>query len=378
MTDVEGNKVSVIIAAAGKGERAGFGKNKLLTEYDGETVLSRTLRAFTESGLTDEHIVTYSARDKDEVLALLPKGVKAVQGGDTRTVSVKRALEAVTGDIVLIHDGARPFVTREVIKNCITAAAEHGGAIAALPCRDTVCAEKNGKADYYVGKSGLYLVQTPQAFQTRLIKLAYSLAGDASFNDDGEVYKEFIGDLYIAEGSARNVKLTYKEDFSLLFSPRIRTGTGFDCHRLAEGRKLILGGIEIPHEKGLSGHSDADVLTHAVMDALLSAAALRDIGYHFPDTDPRFKGADSIKLLKHVLEILGEHGYAPSSIAATVMAEKPKLSPYIPAIAENLAKALFLPVQNVGIAATTLEGLGFVGREKGICASATAVITSLS
>lgn len=367
-------KVSVIIAAAGKGERAGFQKNKLLTDYGGEYVISRTLAAFTKSGLIDELIVAYSPNDKDELLPLLGEEVIAVQGGSTRTKSVMRALEQVTGDVVLIHDGARPFLSCELIKRCIDAAAEHGGAIAAIPCRDTVCAERNGKVDYYVGKSGLYSVQTPQAFQTKLIKLAYSMAGDRTFNDDGEVYKEYIGEPYVVQGETRNIKLTYKEDFAAPFSPEVRTGVGFDCHRLVADRKLILGGVEIPFEKGLLGHSDADVLTHAVMDAILSAAALRDIGYHFPDTDPRFKGANSIELLTRVLALIGEQGYSVSSVSATILAQKPKLAGYIPQITQSLANALCIPLKNVGIGATTTEGLGFVGREEGICAHATAVI----
>ena len=154
----------------------------------------------------------------------------------------------------------------------------------------------------------------------------------------------------------------------------MRVGMGYDVHKLVEGRRLILGGVEIPYEKGLLGHSDADVLVHAIMDALLGAAALGDIGKHFPDTDPAYEGADSMMLLKEVLSIIKKDGYRPKSVSAVIMAQKPKLLDYIPKITANLAEALGIPAENVGITATTLEGLGFVGREEGICVHANAVI----
>ena len=177
--------------------------------------------------------------------------------------------------------------------------------------------------------------------------------------------------MHVYEGDTANVKLTYPEDFK---SNQIRFGVGFDCHRLVENRKLILGGIEIPHDKGLLGHSDADVLTHAVMDAILSALSMRDIGYHFSDKDPKYKDANSMDLLQKVLDLISSSGYKVDSVSATVMAEKPKLLNHVPLITKNLASALSLSVDKVGIAATTLEGLGFVGREEGICAHATAVL----
>lgn len=368
-------KVSLIIAAAGKGLRAGFEKNKLLVKTDGKTCLERTLEAFTRSGLIDEYIIVCSKTDEREILPLLPCGAVIARGGETRTQSVKNALEKVTGDVVLIHDGARPFVTEEIIKNCIDDAAKYGGTIAAVPSRDTVCAAKDGTVKNYVGKPGLYSVQTPQAFKTALIRRAYSLSGERVFNDDGEVYLNFIGELHISQGSAANVKLTYPEDFRAESGKIFRCGTGFDCHKLVENRKLILGGVEIPHDKGLLGHSDADVLAHAVMDALLSAAAMRDIGYHFPDSEQKYKDADSMSLLKRVLKIIGEKGYKPYNVSAVIMAEKPKLSAHIQKITVNLATALGLPAERVGIGATTLEGLGFVGREEGICVRATATVT---
>ena len=437
-------KISLIIAAAGKGERAGLSENKLLfKDSSGKTVLERTLFAFVRSGIIDEYVVAVSPADKAVMEKLLPKEVKIVVGGKTRSESVKNALEAVTGEIVLIHDGARPFVSKEIISACAESAKKFGSGIAAAASRDTICKADsfarsesfsqngcsaknrgdasgcspcNGAADgcidggaasgsasefgdseatkitEYIGKSGLYSVQTPQGFRTELIKKAYALAGERTFNDDGEVYATYIDAPVLTAGSSKNVKLTFKEDFEptgedcccgefgkdglkkLSGAGEYRFGTGFDCHKFAENRKLILGGVEIAHDKGLLGHSDADVLSHAITDAILSAAAMRDIGYHFPDTDPAYEGADSIKLLKTALELVGEKGFAVTSVSATIMAEKPKLLKRIPEITANLAAALGIKEDRVGIAATTLEGLGFVGREEGICVQATATL----
>ena len=240
--------------------------------------------------------------------------------------------------------------------------------------RNTIIEDKNGKVKY-LGKDNLYSVQTPQAFLVKDIKKAYSLAKDKTFNDDGEVYSKYIGDIHTVKGDAKNVKLTFKEDFDVLSQTNAcRFGTGFDCHKLVSGRDLILGGIKIPHSKGLLGHSDADVLTHAIMDAILSASAMRDIGYHFPDTDKKYKDISSIKLLKQVMKIIGKENYKVKSISAVIMAEKPKLLKYIPLITENLASVLKIDKSMVGIGATTLEGLGFVGREEGICVNATALL----
>ena len=368
----------LILTCAGKGCRAGFDKNKLLVPFGGKNCLTRSLEAFYKSGLIDEYIVTASKEDYEEVRSTLPQEVAVVYGGATRTESVKNALSTVKSDIVLIHDGARPFVSARIIKDCIDAAAKYGSGITAIPSRDTVLSAKDGIIQDYLGKDGLYSVQTPQAFLTDKIKAAYNLAEGKTFNDDGEVFMAAFGNTHLVQGDADNIKLTYPEDFKIFTkTDAAAVGTGFDCHRLVEGRKLILGGVEIAHDKGLLGHSDADVLTHAVMDAILAALSLRDIGYHFPDTDDRYKGADSMKLLSAVLEMIKEKGYAVSGVSAVIMAQKPKLLGHIPAITQSLASALSLPAEKVGIGATTLEGLGFVGREEGICVHATATLKKI-
>ncbi len=367
-------KTTLILACAGKGTRAELGKNKLLVPINGKTVLERSLSAFMKSGLITDYVITANQDDFDEIKKLVPEGVKIVLGGETRSASVRNALKEVFGGIVLIHDGARPFVTERIIRDCIDSVEKHGSGITAVPSRDTVC-RANDDISYYVGKESLYSVQTPQAFYANDIKEAYARAGDKTFNDDGEVYKTYFCNPFLVEGDINNIKLTYPEDFELMRKEKTcRVGMGFDCHKLVENRKLILGGIEIPHDKGLLGHSDADALTHAVMDAILSAVSLRDIGYHFSDKDPQYKDACSMDLLDKVLEMIDAKSYKVKSVSATIMAEKPKLIEYIPAITKNLAKAMGIEADMVGIGATTLEGLGFVGREEGICTQASAVL----
>ena len=366
-------KVSLILACAGKGSRAGFNNNKIWETIDGKPVIEHALSAFKSSNKIDEFIITASIDDYDKINALYGAECKVVLGGSTRTESVLNALNEVSGEIVLIHDGARPFVTDKMICDCIECASIYGGAIPAVPSRDTVIVKDGNVTKTYLGKNQIYSVQTPQGFKTNLIKDAYACARDKTFNDDGEVFKEYIGELFVYDGDYQNLKLTYPEDFTSK-QPIPRFGVGFDSHRLVENRKLILGGVEIPHDKGLLGHSDADVLTHAIMDAILSALSLRDIGYHFSDKDPQYKDACSMNLLKRVLTMIDQKGYKVSSVSASIMAEKPKLLKHIPNITLSLATALSIDIDKVGITATTLEGLGFVGREEGICVHATAVL----
>ncbi len=368
-------KVSLILTCAGRGERAGFEKNKLLVNINGTNCFKKTLNAFLKSGLIDEYIITANQNDLEEITVLSPKSAKIVLGGNTRTESICNALKSVTGDILLIHDGARPFVSQKLIKNCILTAGRFGSAIPLCPTADTICKADEKQIENYLGKQDLYRVQTPQGFLAERIISAYEKIGLKTFNDDGEVYKSTFGSLYYFEGDEENVKLTFAQDFNKLYGLNdVRVGTGFDCHRLVKNRKLILGGVDIPHSLGLLGHSDADVLCHAISDALLSSLALRDIGYWFPDTDERYKDADSLALLSEVVQKIKERGFKVHGVSAVIMAEKPKLLKYIPVITETLASVLHIEKDAVGITATTLEGLGFVGREEGICVHATATV----
>ena len=368
-------KTSLILACAGIGARAKQNKNKLLAVVGGKTVLESTLYCFTKTKLIDEYIIVVNSADKEKISSLAPDNAKIVIGGETRTKSIKNALEFVSGNIVLIHDGARPFVSQKMIEDCINLAKEKGSAIPLIPQRDTIAKASGGIVQTYLGKEDIYNIQTPQGFDSKSIKKAYLLAEDKTFNDDGEVYKTYIGNLFYYFGEETNKKLTYPSDFSQ--QETVRFGTGFDCHKLVENRKLILGGVEIEHFKGLLGHSDADVLTHAIMDAILSGLALSDIGHLFPDTDPKYKDANSIELLKQVLDLIDKKGYKVESLSASIMAEKPKLQKHILSIRQNLANVIKIDIEKVGIGATTLEGLGFVGREEGICTHATVVLAKI-
>ena len=399
---------SVIIAAAGKGERAGFKRNKLLERINGKPVILLTAEVFDNLTGIDEIIVTYREGEKEEIenaLKPVKTPLRFVTGGETRFLSVKNALKTVKSPVVLIHDGARPFVTRETVLKCAETAEKFGSAIVTLPCRDTVITTDGFGHAVSSTRKNLCLAATPQGFKTADILRAYELAGDGNgFTDEAGVYIDFIGECKVIEGNPENVKLTYKSDFlsdnsdktrqadgfsgnaeslrlgggssaeSLRLggasSKDIRVGTGFDLHKLVAGRDLILGGVKIPHDKGLLGHSDADVLTHAVMDALLSSLSLRDIGYHFSDKDPQYKDISSMVLLKKVMDMITAKGYAVNNVSAVVMAEKPKMSAYVDKISESLAAALNIGKARVGVTLTTLEGIGTVGREEGIAVQA--------
>ncbi len=363
-------KVSVIVTAAGSGERAKRNKNKVLCQIGDRTVLEKAVLPFLSFEEVFEVIITSSQTDFDEISFLLsfePK-IKVVVGGKSRAESVFKGLKQVSGDIVLIHDGARPFITEEVIARVIEGAKTFGSAIPVVDATDTMAIIENGEIAK-TGREHLKKIQTPQGFKTELIKSAYEkIENFADWTDETSIFCKFVAPCHFVLGDRKNEKLTFSEDFEKL-TP-FRVGTGFDLHRLVENRKLILGGIEIPHEKGLLGHSDADVLTHAVMDAILSALSLRDIGYHFPDTDPKYKGISSILLLKEVLKLIDQKGYEVNNVSACIMAQKPKLKPFIDQITKNLADNLGVEKEKVGIGCTTLEGIGIVGREEGIAVQA--------
>jgi len=375
------DKISVIICAAGKGERAGFGKNKLLAPLFGAPALYHTLKKFDISEI-DEVIVTSSKEDLKEIKALCaPFGYKTVLGGKTRTYSVVNALKAVTGDIVLIHDGARPFVKKELILNCINSVKKFGSGVCAVPFTDTAVGAVYGEIRDRFDRDGLYRVQTPQGFYTEDIRRAYLLAGDKSYTDDSAVYGEFIAPPRIIDGDEDNVKLTYKSDFPREYPPLSaaygqRIGFGADTHAFGKGDFVTLAGVKIPCGNGLVAHSDGDVIIHAVMDALLSAAGLKDIGHYFPDTDPKYSGADSAKLLKEVIKTVENAGYSAVNLSVTVQAEKPRLAPHIDEMIKNLATFCKLPADSVAVAAGTCEHLGFVGEGLGITAYCAVLLKS--
>lgn len=364
--------VCTIICAAGKGQRAGFEKNKLLIPYQGTTVLEKTLSAFDFPAI-DEIIVTASAEDLQEISAIcaaFPR-TKAVLGGDDRSHSVYNALQNAASDIVLIHDGARPFVTREIIENCIQSVKTFGSGVCAVECRDTVAICKDSKIISVPARDTLRQIQTPQGFFRENITYAYSRAFESEkcgYTDDSSVFADYCGAPRICSGSVENIKLTYAEDFN---SGAERCGFGIDTHAFGKEQDfIVLAGVKIPSQSGLVAHSDGDVLVHALMDALLSAAGLKDIGHYFPDSDEKWRGANSMEMLKHVLSLIKEQSLKVQNLSIAIQAEKPRLAKYIDDMKNNLSSVLRIDPARIGISAGTNEGLGYVGEGKGITVNA--------
>ena len=385
-------RVSAVLVAAGSSTRMGF--DKLSFDLGGETVLHRSIRAFEQDPLVTE-IVLVAGKNRafvEQQAADCTKPVQIVTGGTTRAESAKNGVLAAAGELVAVHDAARPFVSQAVITAALEAAARCGAAAPAVPVKDTIKAAARGNGKIVPDaclvyttpdRSTLYAVQTPQCFD-RAEYLAALEELDAEkarlVTDDCSLFELTGRAVQLTQGDYANYKITTREDLprpEQKEEHKMRIGHGYDVHRLVEGRKLILGGVEVPFEKGLLGHSDADVLAHAVMDAVLGAAALGDIGQHFPDNDPVYSGADSLKLARRVAEILKEHGFRIENIDATLLCQRPKLAPHIPAMRRNLADAFGLPVDAVSVEATTEEHLGFTGEGLGIAAHAVALIETL-
>lgn len=372
------DKLSVcgLILCAGVGSRTGLSYNKLLHYVGKKTILEITLDRFIQSKCKSITLVV-SEKDCDVIgdIAANYSGVHLCLGGETRSASVRYGLGEIGHcDIVVIHDGARPYVTSDLIDKTIESAKKYGSGILAVPAVDTIKEIKSDTVIRTLSRAGLFNIQTPQTFSFQKISDAYMRVKE-DCNDDSEVFERAGYSPKIVLGDYNNIKITTAQDFLRPAAIRTKIGVGFDVHRLVTGRDLILGGVIIPFHKGLDGHSDADVLTHAIMDALLSAAGLPDIGVIFPDTDPKFKNAESISLLTEVLNLISRRGYAVGNISAVIMAEQPKLSPVIPDICLSLAAALALPPDRINVSATTTEQLGIIGEGKGIAASATCLLS---
>lgn len=366
--------VTAIITAAGKGSRMGASLPKQFLKIGNKTILERAILPFEKAECID-HIIVVSGTEFLDVCQNLSAGftkLKAVVGGGKeRQDSVNNALKQVEEGYVLIHDGARPYITEKVILNVLEDVSKVGAAVAAVPVKDTI-RQQTDEGGRTLKRNELYSVQTPQGFEVGLIKEAFAKAYEDGFygTDDAGLVDRMGGVVAVSEGDYANIKITTKEDMPV----EVRIGTGFDVHRLVEGRKCIVCGVDIPFDRGLLGHSDADVALHALMDAMLGAAALGDIGKHFPDTDPKYKGISSIKLLEYVKEFIAEEGYTLGNADVTIMAQKPKMLPYIKEMRENIAEALDVPLSAINVKATTTEKLGFVGREEGIAAEAVCIL----
>lgn len=388
--------VSAIIAAGGRGARFGGAQPKQLQPLAGVPILKRTVDAFLNGYPFDEVVVALPSD-----LAANPPSylddVIVVEGGERRQDSVAKAFAAVapSSQVIVIHDAARPLVSPALIERTVAAAVEHGAAIAALQARDTV---KRGDASRIIRgtlpRDEIFLAQTPQAFRVGVLRdallraEALAKAGALASTDatDEAMLAEQAGHhVHLVEGDARNLKITTPDDLDMAERllgakgavPMMRIGNGYDLHRLVAGRPLILGGVTIPFEKGLDGHSDADVVCHAVTDAILGAASAGDIGRHFPDTDPAWKGADSVELLKRAVGIVHEAGYGVANVDVVVIAQRPKLTTYVDAMRAGLACALGIDMDLVSVKAKTNEGVDSTGMGEAIAVHAVALIAVL-
>lgn len=371
---INGKSVTAIITAAGKGSRMGTSLPKQFLSMGGKTILARAIEPFEEAEFVDR-ILVVTNRDFvalcEKICEDYSKVERVLVGGKERQDSVKNALDIIEDGYALIHDGARPYVSEDIIKAVLTDAAETGASVAAVPVKDTIRqAEDAGSKT--LPRETLYSVQTPQGFEVGLIKEAFAKAYAEGFygTDDAGLVDRMGHPVAISQGSYGNIKITTKEDLPV----EMRIGHGYDVHRLVEGRELILCGVNIPFEKGLLGHSDADVAIHALMDSLLGAAGMRDIGNLFPDNDDSYKGISSVLLLEEVTKRLKEQGWSLNNADVTIMAQRPKLAPHIDIMRENMAKALGASVDVINVKATTTEKLGFVGREEGIAAEAVCIL----
>ncbi|OQB25485.1 MAG: Bifunctional enzyme IspD/IspF [Firmicutes bacterium ADurb.Bin182] len=369
--------IAGILLCAGSSER--MGKNKLLQRIGGKTVMEMSFNALASAGLS-KIIIAVSEVTADEAERLqnfANTDVTIINGGSTRGKSVYAALKQAKGaDIAVIHDAARCLADKELILNCIESAQAFGSGIAAIPARDTL-RYSDGRG--CVDREGLLLMQTPQAFAYERIMKAYEKAesNGTDATDDCALYESMGYKPCYVTGSIANQKLTVPGDMTFFerFAGASRTGYGEDTHILSAGRPLILGGVRIPHEKGLLGHSDADVLTHAIIDALMGAANLGDIGRSYPDTDEQYRGICSLILLRDTGKRIRDEGYKIEHIDMTIIAEAPKLMPYIESMRHNIAEALEIVPMQVSVKATTTEGTGPEGRQECITARGVAAVS---
>jgi 2-C-methyl-D-erythritol 4-phosphate cytidylyltransferase/2-C-methyl-D-erythritol 2,4-cyclodiphosphate synthase len=362
--------------AAGKGLRVGGDTPKQFRNWRGKALIRHSVEALKAAG-ADPLVVVIAADAQDYAKAALAgiSGVTFITGGANRQDSVRCGLEALAAaepKSVLIHDAARPDLPRAVIERLLTALSEHPGAIPVLPVVDSLAVDNGGMMSGKAEREALRRVQTPQAFRFDAILAAHrAWQGVTDAGDDAQVLMASNGSVALVQGDERLKKITFAEDFSApMTAPAFRIGQGFDVHRLEPGEELWLGGVKIPHDKGLAGHSDADVALHAITDAVLGAVGEGDIGTHFPPSDPQWRGARSGQFLQHAVGLARAAGYAIANIDLTLICEEPKIGPHRPAMRAEVARLMGLSENAVSIKATTTEKLGFTGRGEGIAAQA--------
>ncbi len=374
--------VSAIIVCAGSSSRMS-GQDKMLLKLGDTNVMGMSMLAYERCEsikdivvVTKESLVSVVKKTAEELG--ITKLTNVAIGGETRQQSVMNGLKLIDKDtaMIAVHDGARPLVEPENIEKTIADARVFGGAVLGVPVKDTIKVVEGGLIVDTPYRPKLFITQTPQVFKRRLYFEAvdFAMANGLDFTDDCQLAESIGAKVYMTVGDYKNIKITTAEDIRIADAildyreDNMRIGKGYDVHKLVKGRKLIIGGVEIPYKKGLDGHSDADVLIHAVMDALLGALALGDIGKNFPDDDSQYKDVDSIKLLEKVYEKIEKKGYKIGNIDSVIVAQSPKLSAYIDNMRNNIAKACKTDIFNISIKATTEEGLGFTGEKLGISA----------
>jgi 2-C-methyl-D-erythritol 4-phosphate cytidylyltransferase / 2-C-methyl-D-erythritol 2,4-cyclodiphosphate synthase len=394
--------VTAIVAAGGRGERLGGPQPKQMLIIGGRSILERSVQLLVAHPAVNEVVVALPsglAAQPPAWLTRAAKTVRVVSGGPRRQDSVANAFAAISDqtDVVVIHDAARPFASASLVSRTIDAAVETGAALAALPARDTVKRAAPAEAGHY-GQPGperphyvvetlpretIHLAQTPQAFRRDVLAaaLAYGARQVVEATDEATLAERAGHRVRLVDGETTNIKITTQDDLTMAEAlvrpagqPAGRAGVGYDIHRLVEGRPLILGGVTIPFERGLIGHSDADALCHAITEAILGAAAAGDIGRHFPDTDPQWQGASSLDLLRRAAAVVGECGLRVGNVDASILAERPKLAPFVDQMRANVAAALGIDVGRVSVKGKSNEGVGEIGRGEAIAVHATAFL----
>ena len=403
ISDTTAPQLGVVVVGAGSGTRLG-GVDKAFLDLAGQPMIAHSVATFNAIGAVAAIVLVVAGNRIGEAEDVVRHGgwqkvVAVVSGGATRQESVMNGLRALpTLPLVAIHDAARPLVTADVILAGVQSASQHGAAVAAIPVRDTL--KRVGPDDAMivgtVDRTHLWSAQTPQVFRTDVLRAAYDAVGEraSAYTDDAGIVEAAGFPVAVFSGTQAMVKVTLPDDLEVVaaliasrrernrdrseVAPTTRVGTGYDIHRLEAGYSLVLGGVVVPHEVGCVGYSDGDALTHAIIDALLGACCLGDIGTHFPPGDPLFRGADSIGLLRATVTHIGVAGFAPEAVDATVVLEQPRLAPYVRQMAAHLADALGIGVRAVSVKAKSNEGLDAVGRGDAVAVHAVATVRSVS
>jgi len=399
MSDTFRSNFWVILPAAGIGSRMEADRPKQYLNLSDQTILEHTINCFL-SHPAFQTVVLGLSQD-DQYWAQLPLAkddrIQVFMGGAERVDSVLNGLvfisdRAKPDDWVWVHDAARPCLSHEDIDKLISAIkVKSDGALLAVPIHDTVKrAKDNSSVESTVDRKGLWRAMTPQVFRFAQLKqaLEQSLADNICVTDESSAIEHMGGKPFLVQGSEKNIKVTHPRDLMVAAKTKqenlkegaavsVRIGTGFDVHAFCEGEKIVLGGVDIHYVQGLIAHSDGDVLLHAIMDALLGALALGDIGKHFPDTSDEWKGADSRKLLRAVMALIMKKGYRVGNLDSTIMAQAPKMAPHIESMCQKIAEDLRVPISDVSVKATTTERLGFTGRKEGIACQASVILVRL-